>query len=245
MKPSLDRTLKLLWLAIGVLLLTLLSAGGVLILAQWIGNRGAADAAVQIASKDSAPREEPRAVRFSQPRTIRGTTTRLIAVEYGRAYEPDGGYASGARHTSEVVANVVFLDARGARLLLDRPAHVGSIHYPQGAEDVQRWIAYRIAFDDTNRDGKLDRRDSAPLYVTDLEGRNLRPVLRPPLRLRSYEVLDAGRMLVYALEPPAGAAVEEDRMRQRAFIYDVASGQLSPYTALDSAAARAGQILRR
>ncbi|WP_420127996.1 hypothetical protein [Longimicrobium sp.] len=245
-KPSLDRTLKLLWLLIGALLLLFLAAGGVMILSQVIGNAGAGDAAVQIASEDRAPREEPRAVRYPAPQAIRGTSTRLIPVEYGRAYQPDGGgYASGARYTSEVVANVIFLDAQGARLLLDRPAHVASIHYPRTAQDVQRWIAYQIAFDDTNGDARLDRRDATTLYVTDVEGRSLRPVLRPPLRLRSFHALDAGRMLVYALEPPRGAAVDEDRMGQRAFIYDVASGQLAPYAALDSAAERAGQILRR
>lgn len=245
-KPSLDRTLKLLWLAIGALLLLFLVGGGVMILAQVIGNAGADDAAVRVASEDRTPREEPRAVRYGEPQAIQGTATRLIAVEYGRAYQPnEGGYASGSRYTSEVVANVIFLDNQGARLLLDRPAHVESIDYPRSRGTVERWIAYRIAFDDTNRDGKLDRRDATTLYVTDLEGRNLRPVLRPPLRLRSFQALDAGRMLVYALEPLPGAAVDEDRMRQRAFIYDVAAGQLAPYAALDSAAERAGQILRR
>jgi hypothetical protein len=245
-KPSLDRTLKLLWLAIGILLLTFLVGGGAMILAQVIGNRGAGDAAVRVAGEGGPAREEPRAVRFAEPQRIHGTTTRLVPVEYGRAYQPDGGgYASGARYTSEVVANVVFLDDAGARLLLDRPAHVESIDYPRAADAVQRWIAYRIAFDDTNRDGKLDRRDASSLYVTDLEGRNLRPVLRPPLRLRTFQALDAGRMLVYALEPPAGAAVDEDRMRQRVFIYDVASGRLAPYAALDSTVARAAQILGR
>jgi hypothetical protein len=246
MKLSLDRTLKLIWLAIGALLLLLLAIGGVMMLTQAIGNRGAGDAAVRVVSEAGTPREEPRAVRYEAPVAIRGTTTRLVAVRYGRAYQPDGGgYASGARYSSEMVSNVIFLDAQGARLLLDRPAHIESIDYPGREEDVQRWIAYQIAFDDTSRDGKLDRRDATALYVTDLEGRNLRPVLRPPLRLRATHVLDAGRMLVYALEPPAGAAVDEDRMRQRAFIYDVASGQVAPYAALDSAAERAGQILGR
>lgn len=245
MKLSLDRTLRIIWLMIGLLLLLFLLGGGVMILSQVIGNWGAKDDAVRIVNQSQPAREEPRAVRLGETLRIRGTTTRLATVENGRAYAPGSTYASGSRYSRAIVANVVFLDAEGARLLLDRPAHVESIRFPQSSADIQRWIEYRIAFDDTNRDGKLDARDQMPLYVTDLEGRNLRPVLRAPLRLQSTQVMDATRMLVYALEPPAGQAVDEDRMRQRAFIYDVAAGQLSPYTALDSAAARAGQILAR
>lgn len=254
MKPSLDRTLKLLWLAIGVLLLTILAAGGVLILAQWIGNRGAADAAVRVASEARAPREEPRAVRYGPPMPIRGTATRIVMVGYGTGhYGPGltGEYGDGGRRSGAEV-NVMFLDAAGARLLLDRPAFIHRVSYPQ--PDLEpgmdlpagaAWISYVLALDDTNRNGRLDERDASALYVSNLDGKNLRPVLRPPLRYESHHALDAGRILVYALEPPAGAEVEEDRMRQRAFIYDVASGRLSPYAALDSAAARAGQILRR
>lgn len=246
MKLTLDRSLHWIWLLIGILLLAFLAVGGVLILAQLIGNLGAGDDAVTVARESATPREEPRAVRFGEPVAIHGTTTRMVTVSNGRAYQPGGGgYASGGRFMSDVVANVVFVDAQGGRLLLDRPAYVGSIDYPRGREDVQRWIAYNIALDDTNGDGKLDSRDDMVLHVSDLEGRNLRPVLRPPLRLRGTHVLDAGRMLVYALEPPAGQAVDESRMRQRAFVYDVASGRLAPYTPLDSAAAQAARILGR
>lgn len=252
MKLSLDRTLRIIWLLIGILLLGFLLVGGGMILAQVIGNLGAGGAAVRVARDSTVRREEPRAVRYGEPQAIQGTATQLVPVHYGHAYEPEdgyglsgGGYAASGRYRSDVVANVAFLDAAGARLLLDRPAFIGRIHYPRNAESVQRWIEYTLALDDTNRDGRLDSRDRLVLYVSDLEGRNLRPVLRPPLRLRSTRALDARRMLVYALEPPAGQEVSEDRMRQRAFIYDVASGRLSPHAGLDSVAERAGRILQR
>jgi hypothetical protein len=183
-------------------------------------------------------------VRYGEPYPIRGTATRLVQVEYGRAFSPDAGL-SGGRYTRETVVNLIFVDAQGARLLLDRPAFVGSVSWPRPDEPARRWIVYRIALDDANRDGKLDARDPTSLYVSDLEGRNLRPVIRPPLRVKDYRMLDADRLLVYALEPPAGPAVAEERWRQRAFVYDAAAGRLSPYASLDSAAARAGQILSR
>lgn len=251
-RPSLDRTLKLLWLTIGALLLLFLVAGGVMILAQVIGNAGAGSEAVRVAGGERPAREEPRAVRYGMPDSIRGTATRIVMVSNGTAYayrertsakfESSGGRMSGAE------VNVMFVDAAGARLLLDRPAYIHEVDYPRSraeGTEPRPWISYVVALDDTNRNGRLDQSDAVALYVTDLDGRNLRPVLSPPLRYQSHQGLGPTRILVYALQGPTGAAVDEDRMRQRAFIYDVASGQLAPYAALDSAAARAGQILQR
>lgn len=251
-KPSLDRTLKLLWLAIGALLLLFLIGGGVMILAQVIGNAGAGSEAVRVAGGDRPAREEPRAVRYGMPDSIRGTATRIVMVGNGAAYgyreRVSDSYGTSGGRMSGAEVNVMFVDAAGARLLLDRPAFIREVDYPvprEGESGPRTWISYVVALDDTNGDGRLDARDAVALYVTDLDGRNLRPVLSPPLRYQSHRGLGPTRILVYALQGPAGAAVDEDRMRQRAFIYDVAAGQLAPYAALDSAAERAGRILRR
>lgn len=253
MKPSLDRTVKLLWLVIGALLLLFLVVGGVMILSQVIGNAGAGSEAVRVASGGGPAREEPRAVRYGMPAPIRGTATRIVMVNNGTAYGygpglDGGGYASSRARTSSAGVNVMFVDGAGVRLLLDRPAYVQHVDYPvprQDENEARSWITYQVALDDTNRDGRLDQNDAIALYVTDLEGRNLRPVLSPPLRYQSHEGLGPARILVYALQAPAGAAVDDDRMRQRAFLYDVAAGRLAPYAALDSAAERAGRILQR
>ncbi|HYR07073.1 MAG TPA: hypothetical protein VEQ60_04880 [Longimicrobium sp.] len=249
MKPSLDRTVKLIWLAIGALLLLLLAVGGVMMLAQAVGNAGAGREAERIVSDTAARVSEAHPVRYGMPDSIRGTATRIVMVGDG------SGTVYGGRSESSVYTgqgsgrdvNIMFLDADGVRLLLDRPAYLRDVSYP-GAEPggaPREWISYVVALDDTDRSGRLDSRDAVALYVTDLEGRNLRPVLSPPLRYQSHQALDASRILVYALQPPAGAEVDADRMRQRAFIYDVRSGQLAPYAAMDSAAERAGRILQR
>lgn len=247
MKPSLDRSVKMLWLAIGALLLLCLAVAGVMVLSQVIGNAGAGREAARVASQASPVAQEPQSVRYGMPDSIRGTATRIVVVHRGgltysgrrESYESSGG----ARDE----ANVMFLDGDEVRLLLDRPAYIREVSYPKPADaDAPRgWISYVLALDDTDRSGTLDGRDKAALYVTDLEGRNLRPVIRPPLRYHGHTALGPMRILVYALQDSAGARVDEYRMRQRAFIYDVASGRLSPYAALDSAAARAGRILRR
>jgi hypothetical protein len=251
MKLSLDRALRWIWLLIGSLLLVILVVGGVLVLAQVVRNAGAADEAVRIAREsEPPPRDEPRPVRYGPAERIAGTATRMVRVAHA------GGAASGRSQsrryesgTGALDMNVIFLDGDGARLLLDRPGFIHRVYLPGEGEvqgDTQStWITYRMALEDADGNGRLNDLDPPGLYVTDRDGRGLRPVLRPPLQYGSHQALDAGRMLVYALEPPAGGSAEEGPMRQRAFIYDVAAGTLAPYAALDSAAARAGQLLDR
>lgn len=253
MKLTLDRALRVIWLLIGAALLLLLLAGGVMVVAQMIRNAGATDDAVRVAREAGTPREEPRAVRYGLPQPIRGTETRIVLIGYGEGYQRAvagdsyGLSSRGGRVGADV--NAAFLDANGARLLVDRPAFIHDVRLAGEGElrtdSLSTWITFLMALDDADGNGRLDDRDPPALYVTDRDGRNLRAVLRPPLRYESHQALDAARMLVYALEPPAGQRVDADEMRQRAFIYEVASGQLSPYAALDSAAARAGQILAR
>ncbi|HST59322.1 MAG TPA: hypothetical protein VLK84_11545, partial [Longimicrobium sp.] len=246
MKLSLDRAFRVTWLVVGGLVLLFLLVGGVLVAVQWIGNAGAADDAVRVASEAQPARDEPRAVRYGMPQRMRGTDTRIVLVSYGEGdqvapsstefgvYDQRGGGGTWV--------NAVFMDDAGARLLLDRPAYIRDVTYPvlesrsyPEGDSLQTWITYVMAVDDTDRNGKLDHRDREGLYVSDLEGGNLRPALRAPLRYTSHQAMEGGRILVYALEPPAGQQVDEKRMRQRAFVYDVASGRLSPYAALDSA----------
>ncbi len=256
MKLSLDRTFRVIWLVVGGLVLLFLLVAGGLIAVQWIGNAGAAEDAVRVASEAQPARDEPRAVRYGMPQRMRGTDTRIVLVSYGEGDQAAGSSSEygiyDQRGGGGTWVNAVFMDGAEARLLLARPAYIRDVTYPvlegtpyPGRDSLQAWITYVMAVDDSDRNGKLDHRDRTGLYVSDLDGGSLRPALRPPLRYTSHQAMEGGRILVYALEPPAGQQVDEKRMRQRAFVYDVASGRLSPYAALDSATARAGQILGR
>jgi hypothetical protein len=245
MKPSLDRTLKTLWLVIGALLLLFLLAGLVMVLSQVAGNAGAGREAERVAGGGERPAaKEPIAVRYGMPDSILGTATRIVRVDDGTAQSRRSSYESSGYGGSESSANVMFVDETGVRLLLDRPAFIREVSYPRtgNKEAPREWISYVVALDDTDRSGRVDAPDAVALYVTDLDGRNLRPVLGPPLRYRSHAAFGPDRILVHALE---GAGDDETRMRQRAFLYDVRSNQLAPYAAMDSAAERAGRILQR
>jgi hypothetical protein len=249
MKLSVDRALRAIWLAIGVLLLGFLLVFAVVAVTGWIRTMGADEAAVRVARESGQPREEARAVRVGMPDSIRGSTVMIATVGNGRDYRVREFVARGyAGDEASPMVNVVFLDDQGARLLLDTPAYITEVRYPRLREAesaAQDWISYQVAMEDGNGNGQLDDRDPRSLYVTDLEGRNLRPVIRPPMRLLEHEAIGPGRILVYALEPPQGQQVAEDRMRQRAFVYETATGKLLPFTALDAATDRAAGILAR
>jgi hypothetical protein len=241
MKLSVDRALRAIWLAIGVLLLGFLLVFAVVAVTGWIRTMGADEAAVRVARESGQPREEARAVRLGMPDSIRGSTAMIAMVGNVEGHQ--------GRYKEQPPVNVVFLDDQGARLLLDRPAYIAEVRYPRphdsAAPASQNWISYQVAMEDGNGNGQLDDRDPRSLYVTDLEGRNLRPVIQPPMRLLEHQAIGPGRILVYALEPPRGQQVAEERMRQKAFVYETATGKLLPFAALDAAADRAADILAR
>ncbi|HEX8392649.1 MAG TPA: hypothetical protein VF665_09875 [Longimicrobium sp.] len=256
MKLNLDRTLRGIWLAIGVLVLGLAVVLGVVAIAGWMGTRGASEDAVRVAREAGTPAPAPELLRLSLPDSVRGSATRIIRV-YRTSEGGRGSYSYGSSGGAQgPTVNLVFVDDQGARLLLDRPAYIrvvdvpgdgaeqGAAYPPRNEGPAQDWIAYEVALEDGNKDGRLDERDPRSLYVSGLDGRNLRAVVRPPLRVTEYAAIRPGRMLVYAMEPVQGARGAEP-MRQRAFIYDVAGGRLIPFEALEAAGQRAAAILAR
>lgn len=250
------------WLANGLLLLPalLLVVVGVsaLLLPELLG--GGAPAAVAVGPSDRSGDDgpaRPRAVRYDTPEPIRGSAYRLVQVHHGKAEQSriegisgSTGYNLYDRDAGPLV-NIVFLAPDGSgRLLLDRPALITELDYPRDGFDedsLQRYIAYRIVLEDSDDDGRLTEDDERSLYVSDLAGGGLRPVLPPTLRLRSYAAATDGRQMIVLALDSAGTApgAHEDEWRQRAFRFDLATGALEPFTALDSLAGTAGRILAR
>ncbi|UZR95680.1 hypothetical protein [Chondrinema litorale] len=93
------------------------------------------------------------------------------------------------------IFNVVFLDSnyQVIRNLLDKKAFISDINIPWGdREKVDRSIqniAYEIAFEDSNNDGKLNNYDNMDLYISDLDGGNLLQVTKN-IDVKSYEFIN-------------------------------------------------------
>jgi hypothetical protein len=246
-RPSLDRAAKAVWLAIGVLVLAGLVVGTVASVVSYAtsgsGDAGpaASTSGAKPASGDAAPL---RAARFDAPRAIPGTAWRMTEVRRAGGDAEEDAYSSRGRVQS--VVNVIFLPPGGGtgRLLLDRPAFVDDVGLPgAGPDSAQAWIIYHVTFRDTNGDGLLTGSDSSTVYVSGLDGSNLRRVLPPPYVVRAATPLAPGRILVLALVPSADPDLPQERWPERAFVYDVATGRAEPYAALDSLSARAASLL--
>lgn len=253
-----DRFFKRLWLVNGVLVLvfTILAIVGlsVIVLPEIFASGGSA-----VAAAPNAPGEDaaPRAVRFGLPEDIRGSSTQLVRIHYGRdfAQRPTAGIGSASSYDlyeprSGPLVNVAFLPADGgpARLLFDRPIHIERLSYPSGREDsLQTWISYSVVDGDTDEDGRLEPDDGLTLYLSDLDGTRLRRALPESWRLISHGPSGDGRSLVIIAAPVETATDRRlaNEAQHRAFVYDLATGATMPFAALDTAVTRAGLLLAR
>jgi hypothetical protein len=228
------------WLMIGVLILVGAVITGISVLLSFMQSGGEPDAPAP------APREAQAStggatLRYDAPIPIRGSAWRLMPVRR-TSDAPDPGNSTGT--PSRALVNAIFLGPAGeARLLLDRAGFIRSIDLPGQAPDSARtWLAYEIAFRDTDHDGRLGPGDRAELYVSDSDGTRLRPVLPAGVLPRAHVVLDPGHVLVLGLTPPADTAVPERRWPQRAYLYDVARGTSRPLAAIDTLVERAARL---
>ena len=257
-----DRWLKRVWLVNGVVLLGGMVIGigvaAVAAMTEWRGNKAVAVAAAAPGrtSDDGAP---VRAVRYDIPASVRGTDTKLVLVHNGADFLPQAaGSGPSRKQYSESdqqgpAVNVIFLPARNgaARLLVDRPAYISDVSYPGEeygrADSLQTWISYEVVLVDTNGDGKLNEDDERQLMVSDREGNNLVRVLPPGWRLKEYSTRrDHRTMVITAFElPKSGEKFDDRRAAEHAFLYDVPTGKLESFVALDSAVARAGRVLAK
>jgi hypothetical protein len=237
-----DRLLRWVWLIIGVLLLALLTIGGIALLVVALAGMGGEKPASEAGqSVDSSSSEQAPPLRYDPPAAIRGSGTRIVVIRRGTGYTYRNT-SSSARGPEAPAVNVAFLDAAGARLLLDRPAYIAHVRYP-GEEasdargDTLRWIVYEAALADSNGDGSIDSRDRRSLYVSALDGRGFRRVLPDGYELRDWAGQPDGSLVATAVQLQPGSAA----MPEHAFVLD-ASGAVRPYVALDSVVTAAGRF---
>jgi hypothetical protein len=238
------------WLINGIILLGVMIVLGVAMLVGW-ATSGSGDRAAQSDSIDHTDtiRAPRTSIRYDLPEPIEGTATRVVLVREGRGLPSGPLPSAGAYRAAGAVVNVAFMDVDGSvRLLFDREARVFWVSYPGapewvsgplGVEPGQRQIVYAAATRDSNGDGRIDVADDPRLFMSSLEGRGIRAVLPEGLRFEGMRSLRPGLWLITALEG-SGAS-----RRERAFLFAVETGELRPYGALDSVAARAGSIVRR
>lgn len=258
-----ERLFRRIWLTNGILLLALL-VGGLGLATYGILNHfwdGDENGVRPAPGGARATDLRPRAIRYDEPERILNSAWTLVQVHYGSDYGASLGGSAGLASGYErraggegALVNVMFLPPDGGpgHLLLDRPAHIQSMDFPRERPrfshehvDSVPWITYAIAFEDTDRSGRLDYQDAAELYISDLDGGNFRRVLPAGLRASSTQVLPDRQILVLALDGRGAEGKPEDQLPQRAFRFNPRTGELIGDAVLDSLASTAGRILGR
>lgn len=184
----------------------------------------------------------PRAVRLGRPLSIVGTETMLVPIAYGTAQTQSTASGS-SYYAPEPMVNAMFLRGDQASLLLDRPARIASALLPDTLSPAREWIAYDLAIEDTNGDGRLNDEDGRTLGLSSVQGSDFRVVLPPGVFMGSFHVLGSNRLLVFAFSEPPPRRGEPDPRRQSAFIYDVATGTLKSLDAANVLVEQASTIL--
>jgi hypothetical protein len=259
-----DRFFRRVWLVNGVLLFLLLIGGLGLAgygLSKELWSRD--ESGVRPTTTDASHLDDlrPRAIRYDEPEPILNFPWMLVQIRYGTDYGAplSSSLASAAVYERRYggggpLVNVGFLptEGRAGRLLLGRPAYIRALEFPrtphrfpQEHVDSVPWITYEIAFEDTDRSGRLDEDDAAELYISDLDGQNFRRVLPAGYRVRSTQLLPHQQLLVTALDARGSERKPEDQLPQRAFRFNPLTGSFRDDAALDSLAASAGRILGR
>src|SRR5262245_57541784 len=258
----LDRWLKWLGLVNGIVLLVVLLLAGSTLVSATIGQLFYRDADPVRVPDEGAGAGMPRAVRMSTPKSIRGTTSRLVEIGHERdELAPTLSQPAPLARLEDIsynlsyngpVVNVAFINAdqTAKRLLLDVPAVILEIDCPQPNDTLyvqRRWIAYRIVTEDTNRNGELDDEDRPGLYVSGLDGGGFKRILAaemwPELVVPAG---DGSQMLIHALQGTGrNDKASQDKLPQRVLVYDHRTDKVESLAAMDSLSRRAGSILSR
>ncbi|MBT1700162.1 hypothetical protein KK083_24955 [Fulvivirgaceae bacterium PWU4] len=217
-----NKFLKVVWSVNGILILLLLLGSGVALLASYISSFSYVSPPEVIVGEAL---EEAKAkglilqgLTYEQPRSIMYTDHFLLPVSI-RTYENprqssskldlslgSGSYYSSTQEYSNVI-NVVFLNRQmePQTILLDKKGFIDSFQYPgnedalpyqsQAKDTLQRHITYLIAFEDSNKDGAIDGADNRDLYLSDLNGANLKKITTN-VDVTHYYFLDKNRILI-------------------------------------------------
>jgi hypothetical protein len=146
------------------------------------------------------------------------------------------------------VINVIFLDSHlnVTNTLTDKKIFISEIHYPSRdfeyySDTVQRHISYKISTADTNNDESINALDDEDLYISDLDGKNLRQITKG-VNVVEYSFENRNQILIQYTKRN-----EEPEEHKRAFfaIYSIKENKLEDLTSLENALDNVERILAK
>lgn len=136
--------------------------------------------------------------------------------------------------------NVIFLDENYQVItsLLEKKASILQIEPQRKRYNLEKnmldktvkYIAYLIAFEDSNKDGKLNSADNHDLYLSNLNGKNLKKVTSN-INLDRFEFVNSNSQIF--IKYTKRENIREEHKKQRFAIYDIKSSKLLNMSSID------------
>ncbi|APZ45378.1 hypothetical protein BW723_03265 [Polaribacter reichenbachii] len=137
--------------------------------------------------------------------------------------------------------NVIFLDENYQVItsLLDKKASILEIEpqrkrfsYREDKLDkTVKYIAYLIAFEDSNKDRKINSADYHDLYLSTLDGKNLRRVSEN-INIERFEFINSNTQIF--IKFTSRENIREEHKKQRFAIYDIESSKFLNMSSLEN-----------
>lgn len=148
--------------------------------------------------------------------------------------------------------NVIFLDEKYQVIntLLDKKASVLEIkfqredyetyRYSSKIDETVKYVGYLICFEDTNKDQKINSLDNHDLYISDLEGRNLKKVTNN-LSIDSFEFIKSNSQILIRYNKRLN--VPDEHKEIEFAIYDIEKGVFLDLSSLNKELKRLENII--
>ena len=149
----------------------------------------------------------------------------------------------------EYYVNILFMDSKYDLIstLVDQKASIIDITIPSNSEfdkvdTTVKNIGYLIAFEDSNKDKIIDRKDNYDLYISDLAGKMLTKVTTN-IDINSFEFINNHQNIFISFTDRQDIPVEHKITRFA--IYNLQSKDLKYLTSLDKAMTNIQKILNK
>ena len=136
--------------------------------------------------------------------------------------------------------NVIFLDEnyqvitsllkQKASILQIEPQRKDYNLKNQELDKTVKYIAYLIAFEDSNKDGKLNSADNHDLYLSNLSGKNLKKVTSD-INIERFEFTNSNAQIFITYTTRED--VKKEHKKQRFSIYDMKASKLLNMSSID------------
>lgn len=252
-----NKFLKIIWTINGVVLLLVFLVAGGLVLRDLFRDTYYSPQEIIVGEELEKAKAQGlilQGLTYEEPRPILHTEFYLLPVsiktyenpkKINKGFHDDRAYNSAYLDSRDIqeyfnVVNVIFLnkDFNTESVLLDKKGFIESIRYPtdrrnysyfEEEDTLQRHITYKIAFEDSNKDGAIDGGDNSDLYLSELDGKNLRRVTTG-VSISNYYFLDTDRIMIkYITRDEA----PDEYQKEYFTLYTISKNQLRELTSLD------------